>query len=104
VDFVTSVGYGDGPGTRQRLGLTGGGPRKVITDLGVLRPEPDTLQLVLAEIYPGVSVGQVKESTGWDLAVSPDLAEAVPPTEAELSTLRELRASVPASAHEGASR
>jgi glutaconate CoA-transferase, subunit B len=104
VDFVTSVGYGDGPGDRQRLGLTGGGPRKVITDLGVLRPDPDTLELVLAEIYPGVSVAQVRESTGWDLGVSPDLAEAAPPTESELSTLRDLRASVPASAHEGASR
>jgi glutaconate CoA-transferase, subunit B len=104
VDFVTSVGYGDGPGYRQRLGLTGGGPRKVITDLGVLRPDPDTLELVLAEIYPGVSVAQVRESTGWDLGVSPDLAEAAPPTKSELSTLRDLRASVPASAHEGASR
>jgi glutaconate CoA-transferase subunit B len=104
VDFVTSVGYGDGPGYRQRLGLTGGGPRKVITDLGVLQPDPDTLELVLAEIYPGVSVAQVRENTGWDLAVSRDLAEAAPPTESELSTLRELRASVPASAHEGASR
>jgi glutaconate CoA-transferase subunit B len=88
VDFVTSVGYG---------------PRKVITDLGVLQPDPDTLELVLAEIYPGVSVAQVRENTGWDLAVSRDLAEAAPPTESELSTLRELRASVPASAHEGAS-
>jgi glutaconate CoA-transferase, subunit B len=103
VDFVTSVGYGDGPGDRRRLGLTGGGPRKVITDLGVLRPDPDTLQLVLAEIYPGVSVAQVRESTGWDLAVSPDLAEVVRPTELELSTLRELRESVPAGTHEGAS-
>jgi glutaconate CoA-transferase, subunit B len=104
VDFVTSVGYGGGPGDRQRLGLTGGGPRKVITDLGVLRPDPDTLQLVLAEIYPGVSVAQVRASTGWDLAVSPDLAEVALPTELELSALRELRETVPAGVHEGASR
>jgi glutaconate CoA-transferase, subunit B len=103
VDFVTSVGFGEGPRDRQRLGLTGGGPRKVITDLGVLRPDPDTLQLVLAEIYPGVPVAEVREKTGWDLQVSPDLAEAAPPTESELTALRELRASVPASAHEGAS-
>lgn len=107
VDFVTSVGYGGGPGDRQRLGLAGGGPRKVITDLGVLRPDPDTLQLVLAEIYPGVSVAQVRDSTGWDLAVSPDLAEVALPTEPELSALRklrDLREIVPAGAHEGASR
>jgi glutaconate CoA-transferase, subunit B len=103
VDFITSVGYGSEPGDRQRLGLTGGGPRKVITDLGVLRPDPDTLQLVLAEIYPGVSVAQVRDNTGWELAVSPGLAEAPPPTESELSVLRELRKTEPASAREGAS-
>ncbi len=40
VDFITSVGFGDGPGTRQRLGLTGAGPRKVITDLGVRPARP----------------------------------------------------------------
>ena len=104
VDFVTSVGFGDGPGSRQRLGLTGGGPRRVITDLGVLRPDPDTLELVLAEIYPGISVAQVKDSTGWDLGVSAELAEVRPPSQLELATLRDLRASVPAGSPEGASR
>ena len=90
VDFVTSVGFGDGPGCRQRLGLTGGGPRLVITDLGVLRPDPESCQLVLAGIYPGVPLQQVRENTGWDLLVSPDLAEIPPPAEAELAALREL--------------
>ena len=28
VNFVTSVGYGSGPGDRERLGLTGAGPRR----------------------------------------------------------------------------
>ena len=39
VDFVTSVGFGDAPGDRQRFGLRGSGPQRVITDLGVLRPD-----------------------------------------------------------------
>ena len=63
-------GSAHGPGSRQRLGLTGGGPQLVITDLGVLRPDPDTLELVLTGIYPGVSLAQVRDNTGWDLAVS----------------------------------
>jgi len=96
VDFVTSVGFGDGAGSRQQLGLTGGGPRQVITDLGVLCPDPVTLQLVLTGIYAGVSVAQVEDSTGWDLSVSPDLAEIPPPSRPELIALRDLRASVPA--------
>jgi glutaconate CoA-transferase, subunit B len=96
LDFVTSVGFGAGAGSRQRLGLTGGGPKLVITDLGVLRPDPDSLQLVLAGIYPGVSVDQVRDSTGWELAVSPDLSELAPPSAAELAALRLLLASAPA--------
>jgi glutaconate CoA-transferase, subunit B len=96
LDFVTSVGFGTGPGSRQRLGLTGGGPGLVITDLGVLRPDPDSLELVLAGIYPGVSVEQVRDSTGWELAISPELTQLAPPSAAELAALRVLLASAPA--------
>src|SRR3954451_4129131 len=52
VDFVTSVGYGRGPGDRERLGLRGRGPVLVITDLGVLEPEPSTCELVLTRLHP----------------------------------------------------
>ena len=51
VDFVTSVGFGAGPGDRARLGLTGAGPRRVLTDLGVLEPDPDSCELVLTGLY-----------------------------------------------------
>ena len=96
VDFVTSVGFGDGAGSRERLGLAGGGPRLVITDLGVLRPDPETLELVLTGVYAGVAVDVVRDRTGWDLSISQDLAEIEPPTQAELSALRGLLASQPA--------
>ena len=92
LDFITSVGFGAGPQTRQRLGLTGGGPQLVITDLGVLRPDPGTMELALTGIYPGISVDQVRESTGWDLAISAGLSEIAPPSEAELTALRDLLA------------
>src|SRR6201986_4262715 len=79
VDFVTSVGFGDGPGSRERLGLTGAGPQKVITDLGVLEPDPQTCELVLTAAYPGVSVPDVTERTGWALRGAPDLRGLPPP-------------------------
>jgi len=50
VDFITSVGFGEGPGNRQQLGLTGAGPRRIITDLGVLQPDPDTCEFMLTGI------------------------------------------------------
>jgi len=93
LDFVTSVGYGDGAGARERLGLPGGGPRLVITDLGVMRPDRQTFELVLTGIYAGVSVEQVRDSTGWDLKVSAELTQIAAPTEAELDALREMVAS-----------
>src|SRR5947199_2258419 len=40
LDFVTTVGHGDGPGARERLGFAGRGPTAVITDKGVLEPDP----------------------------------------------------------------
>ena len=92
VDFVTSVGFGDGPGSRQRLGLTGAGPQKVITDLGVLEPDPATCELRLTGTYPGTVVADIKAATGWDLQVAADLRELPPPTGAELAALRRLRA------------
>ena len=88
VDFVTSVGFGTGPGDRARLGLTGGGPVRVITDLGVLEPDPASCELVLTAVHPGVTVEQVRAETGWSLEVAADVAETTPPTARELATLR----------------
>jgi glutaconate CoA-transferase, subunit B len=101
VDFVTSVGFGDGPGRRERLGLAGAGPRQIITDLGVLEPDPATCELVLGATYPGRSVTEVSERTGWDLQIAADLYEILPPCPAELAALRRLRATLPA---DGAAR
>src|SRR5882672_396056 len=69
VDFVTSPGFGEGPGWRERVGLSGGGPTAVVTTLGVFRFDPDTCQMYLASYHPGQSVESVRASTGFDLAV-----------------------------------
>lgn len=90
VDFVTSVGHGRGPGDRERLGLRGRGPTRVITDLGVLEPDPQSRELVLTALHPGVSAEQAREATGWELRVAPAVAATPPPTAAELAALRAL--------------
>ena len=94
VDFITSVGYGDGPGTRERLGLRGTGPQKIITDLGVLTPDPRTCEFTMTAIFGGVSEETVRERTGWDVAIAapPDLEVVTPPTAAELAALRKFQA------------
>jgi glutaconate CoA-transferase, subunit B len=90
VDFVTSVGYGDGPGARERLGLPGRGPVKVITDLGVLEPDPETCELTMTQLHEGVELDQAREATGWDLKVADSIERTPPPTAEELSALRDL--------------
>jgi glutaconate CoA-transferase subunit B len=95
VGFVTTVGHGDGPGCREHLGLRGRGPSRVITDLGELRPDPQTRELSLAAVHAGVTPADVIERTGWPLRVCPDLTTTAPPTGGELTALRALRASSP---------
>jgi glutaconate CoA-transferase, subunit B len=90
VDFVTSVGYGDGPGARERLGLRGKGPVKVITDLGVLEPDPETCELTMTQLHEGVELDQVREATGWDLKIAEHIQRTPPPTDEELRELRNL--------------
>jgi glutaconate CoA-transferase subunit B len=88
--FRTTVGHGDGPGARERLGFRGGGPVAVITDLGVLEPDPETRELTLVQIHPGVEPGAVQDATGWRLRIAPELCVTERPTDTELGALREL--------------
>jgi glutaconate CoA-transferase subunit B len=91
LDFVTSVGYGEGPDDRTRLGLRGRGPVRVITDLGVLEPDPADCELTLTALHPGVEVDQAIEATGWPLRVADDLRRTAAPTAEELAVLRALK-------------
>lgn len=90
LDFVTSVGYGQGPGDRERLGLRGRGPVMLITDLGVLEPDPSTCELTLTSVHPGVEVDTVRQATGWQLRTAETIATTREPTDEELAVLREL--------------
>lgn len=91
LDFVTTVGHGSGPGERRRLGLRGAGPVLVISDLGLLRPDPATCELTLTHLHPGATVEQARAATGWELRVAPDLDRTDPPTGEELAALRALQ-------------
>jgi len=90
IDFITSVGFGTGPGSRQSFGLTGQGPTTVITDLGILEPDQDSCELVFTQIHENTTIEQVLDATGWRLKVSDNLITTLPPTEEELRILRAL--------------
>lgn len=87
--FITSSGFPAGPGKLSKY--SGRGQTTVVTDLGVLRSDPVTHELVLAATHPGITVEQVQAETGWPLRVAEQLTVTEPPTERELSLLRDLQ-------------
>jgi glutaconate CoA-transferase, subunit B len=91
LDFITTGGHLTGGDARRRLGLAGEGPTLVITDLGLLTPDPDTKELRLSAVHPGVAVQDVKDATGWELKTVPDVQETEPPTSRELDALHQLQ-------------
>jgi glutaconate CoA-transferase subunit B len=91
LDFRTTVGFGDGAGSRERLGFSGAGVTAVVTDLGILEPDPETSELTLSTLHPGVDADSVCSATGWDLRVADEVVTAEPPTGDELRGLRALR-------------
>ncbi len=95
LDFVTSAGHFEGGDSRKRMRLPGKGPTAVITDLGILTPDPETKELILTSLHPGVALEKVIEATGWPLKVAPKLSITEPPSEAELRVLRDLNAPDP---------
>lgn len=92
LDFRTSAGFLGGDGERARSGAPGGGPQAVITDFGLLRPMPGRQELQLVALYEGVDVAEAKAAVGWPLAVAGTLECLPPPTDAELTALRQLKA------------
>jgi len=90
LDFRTTVGMLHGGGTRRELGLPGRGPQAVITDLGILEPDPETGELVLIYLHPGISVEAAIDATSWPLRVGKELVETEEPSKEELEILRAL--------------
>ncbi|HJR62573.1 MAG TPA: CoA-transferase, partial [Gemmatimonadaceae bacterium] len=93
VDFITSPGHSCRGRSRKELGIPGAGPVKVITDKAILEPD-ERGELVLAALYPGVAFDEVAREVGWRLRARDALDVLSPPTEEELSRLREIQAPV----------
>jgi glutaconate CoA-transferase subunit B len=90
--FVTSLGHGNGAGSREALGVTTKGPTKVITDLCVFEPDPETRELTVVSLHPGVTREQVQAGCGWPVRFAPAVVATAAPRDDELSVLRDLHA------------
>ena len=71
IDYITSCGWMDGPGGRERVGLPGNrGPQKVVTDLGIMAFDAETKRMYLEHYYPFSSPEMVQENTGFDIDIT----------------------------------
>lgn len=100
LDFVTSLGHGAGAGDREKLGVRTKGPTRVMTDLCVMEPDPETRELTVVSLHPGVTREKVQAECGWPVRFAADVAETPPPTANELGVLRDLQERT-ARAHKG---
>jgi glutaconate CoA-transferase subunit B len=90
--FITSLGHGSGRGSREALGLRTRGPTRVITDLCVLEPDPESCELVVTSLHPGVTRELARAACGWPLRFADRLVTTTAPSEQELQVLRDLQA------------
>jgi glutaconate CoA-transferase subunit B len=91
LDFLTSAGFLEGGDARKKLRMRGTGPTVVISDLGILAPEPGTNELVLTTLHPGVTKEAARAATGWDLKLAATLLAEPPPSSVELTALRAMQ-------------
>lgn len=90
LDYLTTPGYLNGPGAREKVGLPREtGPYRVISQLGVMRFHEESKEMMLQKLHPGVSVETVLDNTGFNLLVPEDVSFTDPPTDEELTLLRE---------------
>jgi len=92
LDFVTSLGHGEGGEHRQRLGVKTKGPTKLLTDLAIFEPDPKTKEMTVVSIHPGVTRAQIAENTGWGVKYGANVQETPAPSARELEVLRALHA------------
>ncbi len=90
LDYLTSPGHLSGPGSREKLGLIGGGPSMVVTDMCQMDFDPKTKRIRLKSVHPGVTVDWVKRNVMFDLIIPDDVPTTAEPTIQQLEKLREL--------------
>ena len=90
VDFLTSIGYGDGsPNFREDSGVMGSGPYRVITNEALFGFDEKTHRMTLLEVAPGRTAEDIQKKVSFELLISPDLQEMKEPSEKDLKLLRE---------------
>ena len=91
VDFLTTAGYLDGPGARERAGIPADtGPYRVITQLAIYGFDEATKRLKLISLHPGVTLDEVRENSQFEIIMPERVATSPEPGDEHLRILREI--------------
>ena len=91
LDFITTPGYLDGPGARERAGLpAGSGPYRLITQLGVYGFDEQSRRMKLLATHPGVTVDEIQANSGFELIIPDDVGTTEPPPPDARRIMREI--------------
>lgn len=89
--YYTSMGHMDGsPGARQKAGLQGHGPSRVITTKALMGFDEETKRMKILATMPGETVDSVQAATGFELLIDSGLYEFEPPTVEEIRLIRDV--------------
>ncbi len=100
LDFITSMGHGRTGRERRAMGIKTKGPTRLITDMAVYAPDPETCEMSVVSIHPGISRARIEDSLGWPVRYAETVVETPLPTPDELEVLRDMQART-RQAHQG---
>lgn len=83
VDFLTTAGYLDGPGAREKAGLPRGtGPYRIVTQIAIYGFHPESKRVELVSLHPGETVESASANSGFEILVPDSVGMSpVPPPE-----------------------
>jgi len=89
LDFLTTPGYLDGPGAREKAGLPSkSGPYRVITQLGIYGFDDKSKRMLLLSVHPWVTVEEVRDNSSFDIIIPEKYGISPEPTPTDLDILR----------------
>ncbi len=89
IDFLSGLGFMDGQSDeeRRKMGISGTGPKKVITDLGIFSFGTDR-KFRVDSLHPGVTPEEVTAKTGFSIEMPASIPITESPTNQELDLIR----------------
>jgi len=90
LDYFTSPGHLEGPGSRKKWNMVGGGPSVVITDMCQMDFDPKTLKIRLMSVHPGITVQDVLDNVMFDLIVPKQVPTTPEPTQEQIDIMHRL--------------